>query len=98
MKTSFGEMEILAREDGKPLVEFLKFERERRSHKHPTFESFFVLKGSGKVYVDEKVFDVVPGSQVVIPPGAAHWMQPDHEKVMEGLLWYHSEPITLHGM
>ena len=96
MKTSFGEMEILAKEDERPHIEYLKFEREGRSHKHSAFESFFVLRGSGKVYVDENVFDVAPGSQVLIPPNSAHWMKPNEGSVMEGLLWYHSDPITLH--
>ena len=87
-------MDILLKDNGKPLVEHLKFTNEGRPHKHAEFESFFVLKGSGQVYVGEKVFEVVPGSQVLIPPGSNHWMKPNEGVLLEGLLWYHSDPLT----
>ena len=90
MKTSFGEMDIILKADGKPQVEHLIFEREGRPHRHASFESFFVLKGTGKVYIDEEVFNVKPGSQVVIPPNSVHWMAPSENTFLEGLLWYHT--------
>ncbi len=95
MKTSFGEMEILLKDAGKLKVEHLKFDSEGRPHKHQEFESFFVLKGSGKVYVGENIHLVKAGSLVVIPPSTSHWMKPDENVVMEGLLWYHNEALSL---
>jgi hypothetical protein len=50
LKTSFGEMEILFKLENKPLVEYLKFVSIGRSHRHAEFESFFTMKGTGKIY------------------------------------------------
>jgi mannose-6-phosphate isomerase-like protein (cupin superfamily) len=93
-KTSFGEMEILFMQENKPQVEYLKFVSNGRSHRHPEFESFFTLKGSGKVIVGDQVHRVGPGDLVTIPPDLPHWMEPDSGVVMEGLLWYHESPLN----
>ena len=105
-KTSFGEVEIILKQAGKPQAEFLRFTSEGRSHKHEEYESFFVLAGEGKVYSGGDVFEVSPGDLVTIPPGAAHWMAPKvdttasdnsqtPEQPLEGLLWYHTESLKL---
>lgn len=96
-RTSFGEMEIILKQDGKPQVEYLKFHSEGRTHKHLEFESFFVLKGKGQVFVGEKVIDVQEGSLIVIPPQTSHWMKPSSGNILEGLLWYHQTPISFHS-
>lgn len=93
--TSFGEKSVIVERDEKPLVEHLKFKREGRSHKHLEFESFFVLSGKGTVYVGEKEIFVEEGSLVVIPPKTSHWMKPNSDSVLEGLLWYHEAPLSL---
>jgi mannose-6-phosphate isomerase-like protein (cupin superfamily) len=91
-KTSFGFMDIILKRDNKIAAEYLIFEKEGRSHKHPRFESFFVLKGSGQVISGEKVHQVSPGSLVTIPPHTQHSMIPEQGN-LEGLLWYHEQPI-----
>lgn len=95
-ETSFGHMDIILRRDKKISAEYLIFEKEGRSHKHPYFESFFVFEGCGQVVVGEKHIDVKPGSLVTIPPNTHHWMIPENDK-MTGLLWYHDQEITNHG-
>lgn len=94
LKTSFGEMEILFKEQNKPQIEYLRFASQGRAHRHNEFESFFTLKGSGKVFVGDQTFQVKPGDLVTIPPEQPHWMEPDPEVVLEGLLWYHGDPVN----
>ena len=88
-------MEILFKKQNRPQVEFLRFSSNGRSHLHAEYESFFVLSGSGKVISGETVHQVTPGDLVTIPPQTKHWMEPDTGSVMEGLLWYHNEPLNL---
>lgn len=95
-ETSFGFMDIILKRDKKISAEYLVFEKEGRSHKHPYFESFFVFEGFGQVVVGEESFNVEPGSLVTIPPNTQHWMIPKNGK-MTGLLWYHDQEIKNHG-
>ena len=95
MQTSFGEMEILVKQDNKPQVEYLKFNSNGRSHQHKEYEFFFTTKGSGKVYVGDNIIEVKSGDLVTIPPNFPHWMEPDAGSVLEGLLWYHSSPLNI---
>lgn len=94
LKTSFGEMEILFKSQNKPQIEYLKFVTNGRAHRHTDFESFFTLKGSGKVIVGEQAHQVKPGDLITIPPDSPHWMEPDPGVILEGLLWYHEEPLN----
>lgn len=94
-KTSFGDLEVLLKDANKPQVEYLRFVSSGRSHRHGEFESFFTLKGTGKVNVGDKVYDVKEGDLVTIPPDSPHWMVPDPGSVLEGLLWYHTQPLNL---
>lgn len=94
LKTSFGEMEILVKDQNKPQVEYLRFVSRGRPHKHKQFEFFVTMKGTGKVFVGEQIFAVKPGDLVTILPDQAHWMEPDQNSVLEGLLWYHEEPVN----
>ena len=93
IKTSFGEMEILFKQENKPQVEYLRFVSNGRPHKHAEYESFFTMKGSGKVISGDETHIVKPGDLVTIPPNAAHWMEPDAGVTLEGLLWYHEQPL-----
>ncbi|MBP7845184.1 MAG: cupin domain-containing protein [Proteobacteria bacterium] len=95
VKTSFGEMDILLRNAHGPRVELLKFKSEGRAHSHKDYESFFVMSGKGQVYVGDNIIKVEPGSLVVIPPDTKHWMKPEANSLLEGLLWYHSEKLEI---
>jgi mannose-6-phosphate isomerase-like protein (cupin superfamily) len=95
MKTSFGDMEILLKEGPKPRIEFLRFEKAGRPHRHNEYEYFFTTKGSGFVYVDEKPIAVTPGDLVKISPLSSHWMEPTTGTVLEGLLWYHETDLRI---
>lgn len=95
MKTSFGDMEILLREGPKPRIEYLRFEQFGRPHKHAEFEYFFVTKGLGRIYVDDNVHDVKAGDLVKIPLQSSHWMEPTNNTVLEGILWYHEQPLNV---
>jgi quercetin dioxygenase-like cupin family protein len=94
VKTSFGEMEILFRRENKPRIEYLKFASKGRPHRHPEFESFVTLNGTGKVFVGDEAFSVQPGDLVTISPNLPHWMEPDPGTELEGFLWYHNEPLN----
>ena len=96
-KTSFGEMEILFKQENKPQVEYLRFVSNGRAHQHAEFESFFTVKGSGKVRVGERAYQVQPGDLVTIEPNQPHWMEPDPAQTLEGLLWYHADPLRLNA-
>ena len=91
-ETSFGFMDIILKRDKKISAEYLIFEKEGRSHKHPYYESFFVFEGNGFVIVGEDKIAVSPGSLVTIPPKTNHWMEPK-DGPMKGLLWYHNEAL-----
>ena len=84
--TSFGFMELLAEQEGKPLVEFLHFDRKGRSHEHPDWEYCRVLRGGGIIQVGSNRITVSMNSTCRIPPNTEHWMEPDG--VMEVLLTY----------
>jgi quercetin dioxygenase-like cupin family protein len=88
-ETSFGFMEVLAEADGKPLVEFLHFERNGRSHSHDEWEVVSVTAGGGKIMVGEKVVEVRTGDTCRIPPHTLHWMEPDGS--MDILISYFQE-------
>lgn len=96
-QTSFGTLDILLRgkQNGrtKPLIEHLVFESEGRAHKHNEFETFVVLSGEGRVFIDETFVSVRPGSCVSIKPGQKHWMEPNEGQKLEGFLWYHAEKL-----
>jgi quercetin dioxygenase-like cupin family protein len=94
LKTSFGEMEILLKQQNKPQVEYLKFISNGRSHRHAEFESFFTLAGSGRVIAGDQTHFVKAGDLVTIPPQTPHWMEPDEGVTLEGLLWYHEAPLN----
>ena len=84
--TSFGFMELLAEQDGKPLVEFLHFDGNGRTHLHDEWEHCRVVKGGGIIQVGQDRIEVEKDSVCSIPPNTEHWMEPDG--VMEGLLTY----------
>lgn len=95
-KTSFGRMSVLVDENNISQVEFLIFKTSGRSHKHNSYESFFVTKGAGTVYRDDEVIKVKVGDLVIIPPNTSHWMEPESkEKTLEAIVWYHQEKINL---
>lgn len=92
-QTSFGLMQSMHTPDGMVVAEHLIFEREGRFHEHQLYETFVTLSGSGKVCVDDQIFEVGPGDRVTIPPGSEHKMIPDlNGTPLEGLLWYHQQP------
>ena len=42
-------------------------------HYHPkTEEIYYILKGQGRMQIDESIEDVVVGDAIAIPPGATH--------------------------
>lgn len=86
-------MEVLLKSGAKPQVEYLKFTSNGRDHRHAEYEYFFVLRGTGEVYVGDQIFQVQPGDMVTIPPNASHWMEPTPGEELEGLLWYHQTPV-----
>ena len=93
IQTSFGELKILYKENKKPLIEHLVFNKSGRAHQHPEYESFFVISGKGKIYSGENIYDVEPGDLVSIPPKTKHWMEPEGEEPLIGLLWYHQTKL-----
>lgn len=93
--TSFGKLDILLTENESPKIEHLIFEKEGRVHKHPEFESFFVLSGSGIVVKGKEHIRVSPGDLVSIPPKTNHWMIPDDGEKLTGFLWYHDSEINM---
>lgn len=84
--TSFGFLELLAEQDGKPLVEFLHFDRNGRNHHHEEWEHCRVIAGGGIIQIGEDRVEVGVNSVCRIPPHADHWMEPDG--MMEVLLTY----------
>lgn len=94
-ETSFGKMNVLFKENEKPVIEHLIFEDEGRAHKHREYETFVTLSGTGKVYSGEHIFEVKPGSIVTIPPRTIHWMAPTPGTVLTGFLWYHLDDTSL---
>jgi len=74
--TSFGYMKTFFHSPGK-VMEYLEFYREGRLHKHSQVEVFTVLKGRGKLIVDEKSLEIFEGETHKIPPDAFHRMIPD---------------------
>jgi mannose-6-phosphate isomerase-like protein (cupin superfamily) len=91
-KTSFGTIDILLRNGKMPVIEHLVFESEGRSHIHPFYETFVVLKGEGFVYRDDEKIAVSPNSMVTIGPKQKHWMEPTSE-TLEGFIWYHDDKL-----
>lgn len=43
----------------------------RHSHQH-AHEMFYVLSGHGRAHCDRKIYDVVQGDTLVLPPGMEH--------------------------
>jgi mannose-6-phosphate isomerase-like protein (cupin superfamily) len=39
---------------------------------HNTEEIYYILRGSGRMHVDEEICEVGPGDAIAIPPGARH--------------------------
>lgn len=93
-KTSFGNMQTILENKGKPTIEFLIFEKSGRNHKHKEFESFFVLEGEGTVYYNENIIPISAGDLITIPPRTLHWMEPVEGTMLKGFLWYHDEKIN----
>ncbi|MCB9091073.1 MAG: cupin domain-containing protein [Halobacteriovoraceae bacterium] len=91
MKTRFGELAILLKEDNKILLEHIKFETAGRAHQHKDFETFVVLKGKGKVVSGDQTFSVKAGDMVSIPPLTDHWMIPEGKEPLEGFIWYQED-------
>lgn len=87
METSFGELDIFI----KHKVEYLKFKKSGRGHTHKNYESFMVLKGKGKIQIDDKVFELTEGNIITIPPNSNHFMWPETE--LEGLVIYHDNDL-----
>jgi mannose-6-phosphate isomerase-like protein (cupin superfamily) len=79
-------MELLAEQDGKPLVEFLHFDRNGRTHLHTEWEYCRVINGGGIIQVGRNRIPVKKNSVCRIPPDTEHWMEPDG--MMEVLLTY----------
>lgn len=88
-------MEVLLKLDNKIAAEYLEFESEGRSHKHPYYESFVVLSGEGQIINGDTTHEVQTGDIVSIPPNTDHWMIPKSGSKMTGLLWYHETPVNL---
>ncbi len=84
-------MDQILKTDGKVRAEYLIFEKQGRGHKHPEYESFTVLSGTGKVICGDKHYNVKTGDIVTIPPHTNHYMIPCEGSEMSGLLWYHKE-------
>jgi mannose-6-phosphate isomerase-like protein (cupin superfamily) len=84
--TSFGYLELLVEQGGKPLVEFLHFDRSGRNHHHDEWECCRVVNGGGIIQVGLERIQVKKDSVCRIPPNTDHWMEPDG--MMEVLLTY----------
>jgi quercetin dioxygenase-like cupin family protein len=89
METSFGQMDIFI----KHKVEHLRFTKSGRPHTHDSYESFFVLAGSGKIQIDQNIFTLSKGDFITIAPHSKHWMWPDDNTELEGLILYHQEKL-----
>ena len=87
-------MDVILKLNEKIAAEYLRFEKNGRSHEHNEYESFFVLSGEGKIISGEKTHEVKKGDLVTIPPKTPHWMEPEGDSAMEGLLWYHDQPLN----
>lgn len=56
------------------------------THHHAEEEAYFVQRGSGKVYLNDRVFNIEAGSIVFIPGDASHGVKNDGKDTLE-LLW-----------
>ncbi len=46
------------------------------AHHHPkTEEIYYILRGSGVMYLEYQAHDVGPGDAIAIPPGTRHWIE-----------------------
>jgi mannose-6-phosphate isomerase-like protein (cupin superfamily) len=58
-------------------VDYCLMTKPSEKHKHnKTFEFYCIVKGTGTVYVGNKIFKVQPGSVIQIPPGYEHYTEP----------------------
>jgi quercetin dioxygenase-like cupin family protein len=91
-KTSFGWIHPLPLPNDPTPVEYLVFEKEGRKHQHHTYETFIVLDGFGTIVSGDIYHQVKPGDVVTIPPQTDHWMIPNSDHRLTGVLWYHTSP------
>lgn len=91
-ETSFGKMETELGPNGAPVRERLIFERTGRSHVHERWEHCTVIRGSGRIVIEDSQVQVSQGERCSIPPGMAHWMIPDAVP-FEVELTYSDEPL-----
>jgi len=49
----------------------IRDEAKRHYHQHHT-EFYYCLEGAGKIELDDKTFEMTPGTAVMIPPGIVH--------------------------
>lgn len=74
--TSFGYMTSFSHSQDKT-IEYLEFYSEGRFHKHPTEEWFTVLKGRGKLIIENESIDIYEGETYKVPRGKNHKMTPE---------------------
>lgn len=44
-------------------------------HRMKTSEVYYILRGTGRMHIDDEEADVHEGQAVVIPPGAVQWIE-----------------------
>jgi hypothetical protein len=54
--------------------------------------TFIVLDGFGTIVSGDIYHQVKPGDVVTIPPQTDHWMIPNPDHRLTGILWYHTSP------
>jgi len=89
--TSFGSLQVLAKALNEPVVEWLRFDRNGRPHRHERWEHIRILAGTGAVIVGDQRMEVQAGDAVDVPPNTDHWMETDSG--MELVLTYGSRLI-----
>jgi quercetin dioxygenase-like cupin family protein len=65
----------------------------RTAHRHPASpEVIYVVRGSGRVWMDGRSERVAPGDTVLVPAGSAHATVPDEDVEMELVcFWPHPD-------
>jgi len=74
---------LISPKDGAPTftMRLIRIEAsgEIPEHSHPWEHEIFILKGSGKIRVNETIYNVSEGNAVLIPPDAPHEYHADTE-------------------
>jgi mannose-6-phosphate isomerase-like protein (cupin superfamily) len=79
------------------VVEIGPYETVRPAHAHPGAEEIiYVLSGSGKVWVDEKIRDIEINSAVLFPAGSVHMVRNDNSQPLR-LACFFAPPIDSKG-